>query len=81
MCIQFQVEKLDSGAVQRPRLPPGQMSRGFPPRGEGRRWAQASVSSANSAYSQGRETLTPTHAAKAGRVTDHRSSPQRACLW
>lgn len=69
-----------SRAVQRPPQPPGKMSGGFPPRGEGRSWAQASVASANSAYSQGREILTPTHPAKAGRITEHRSSPQRACL-
>ena len=38
----FQVEKLDSGVVQRPKQACGKMSGGFPPHGEEGGWAQVS---------------------------------------
>lgn len=72
----FQVEKSDSGAVQKPKQTHGKMSRGVPPQGEEGGRAQVSGAGDNNDPSQGRGIPTPAQHTRAGRIIQHRSSPQ-----
>lgn len=70
----FQVEKLDSGVVQRTKQACGKMSGGFPPQGEEGGWAQVSGADDNNDYSQGQGLLMSIQHTKMGKIT------QQACL-
>lgn len=80
VCMLCQVEKLESGVVQRPKQTHGKMSGGLSPQREEGGWAQVSEADDNNDYSQGRGLLMPTQHTRAGRIALGRSSPQQARL-